>query len=149
MTQADGKAKWERPPEGMIKINTDGALFEDSNTNSYSMIVRNHAGDLVESKASCRQGTVNPEMAELMGIREALSWLKDKDYAGAIVETGLAMVQAIRSSTATLSYLGRVINECKSLLLLSLKHYPNVTLNFVKSTKLLTYYTRRNSNSIA
>ena len=88
MTQADGKAQWERPPEGMIKINTDGALFEDSNTYSYSMIVRNHAGDLVESKASCRQGTVNPEMAELMGIREALSWLKDKDYAGAIVETG-------------------------------------------------------------
>ena len=88
MTQADGKAQWERPPEGMIKINTDGALFEDSNTYSYSMIVRNHAGDLVESKASCRQGTVNPEMAELMGIREALSWLKDKDYASAIVETG-------------------------------------------------------------
>lgn len=31
MTQADGKEHWQRPPEGMIKINTDAALFTDSN----------------------------------------------------------------------------------------------------------------------
>lgn len=53
----------------MIKINTDGVLFEDSYTYNFSMVVKNHTGDLVEAKARCRQGTMDPEMAELMDIR--------------------------------------------------------------------------------
>lgn len=52
-----------------------------------------------------------------MGIREALSWIKDKSLTNVIVETDcLVAIQAIRSSEQMLSYFGRIIERCKTLL---------------------------------
>lgn len=45
MTQADGNENWELPQEGTIKVNTDVALFEDSNCYSFSMVARDHGGE--------------------------------------------------------------------------------------------------------
>ncbi|KAL8092543.1 hypothetical protein AgCh_034709 [Apium graveolens] len=45
MTQADGKERWERPVEGALKVNTDAAIFSDSNKYSYSLVARDHKGN--------------------------------------------------------------------------------------------------------
>lgn len=60
------------------------------------MIIINHTGELVEA----------------LGIREALSWLKNKEYVGVVVETDCGS----GNLAVTLSYLGRVIKDYKSLL---------------------------------
>lgn len=113
MTPEDDREHWECPKEGTVKINTDAAIFSDSNQYSYSMIARNHAGELMEAKASCKQGKVDPELAEAIGIREALSWLKGKPWTEVTMETNcLIVVQALRCSSVRLSYLGRVLDEC-------------------------------------
>lgn len=85
----------------------------------------------MEAISSCRSGSLNAEIAEAIGIREALSWVKSKNWPAAVLETDcLNVVQAIRCSSVNLSYLGRVVDECKQLLV-ELKS-RNVTLKFVK-----------------
>lgn len=149
MTQVDGKEHLERPHIGMIKINTDAALFEEFISYSYSMIARDHSGELVEAATYCRPGSLDPKMAEALGIKEALSWVKKKDCSGLVIESDcLTLIQAICSSSVTLLYLGRVVQDYKSLLV-SFKE-RNVMLNFVKRfAKKVAHYIRRTSSSIA
>lgn len=80
------------------------------------MVVRDHKGELVVAGTKCRDGRVSLELAEALGIKEALSWVKYQSAQPVIIETNcLSMLQAIRCSTVNLSYLGRVIDECKAL----------------------------------
>lgn len=131
MTQADGKERWECPVEGGLKVNTDATIFSDSNRYSYSLVACDQRGELLKARSSCKQGNVDPVLAEAMGVREALSWVKNKGWNAAVVETDcLAVIQEIRCSNITLSYYGRVLEECK--MLLSQLKERNIALNFVK-----------------
>lgn len=64
MTYEDGHEHWQPPPSDSVKINTDAAIFNDSNCYSHAFVVRNHAGDLVVAEAKCVQGQISPELAE-------------------------------------------------------------------------------------
>lgn len=131
MTQADGTEYWQRSPKRKIKINTDVALFKDSNSYSYSMVSRDSKGELKEAAAVCKQGELDPGLPEAIGNREALSWVKQKDWAVVVVGSDcLAVVQAVRCSSINRSYLVRLVDECIALLV-TLKE-RNVMLNFVK-----------------
>ncbi|XP_063936253.1 uncharacterized protein LOC135147271 [Daucus carota subsp. sativus] len=149
MTLNDGEVHWKPPHEGTIKVNTDAALFEDSNCYAYAIVARDHEGKLVEAMSSCRQGRVDPELAEAIGIREALSWIKAKAWPSVILETDcLTVTQAIRCSSINLSYLGRVIDECKHLLTELVNR--EVVLKFVKrSANSVAQFIARHSSSLA
>lgn len=67
MAQADGMEQWERPNADIIKVNTDVALFENSNSYSYSMLVRDSHGELVEAVTSSKHGSITLELAEAIG----------------------------------------------------------------------------------
>ncbi|KAL1833637.1 hypothetical protein ACET3Z_003288 [Daucus carota] len=145
----DGRVTWQAPMHNRVRINTDAALFSDTNRFSHAQVVRDHNGELVEAMSSCRQGTISPEAAEAMGIREALSWVKQKQKQDGVVETDcLVVVQWIRSSYATLSYVGRLVEDCKQLLM-DLQG-KNVMLRFVKrSANSVTHYLASYSSSLA
>lgn len=132
-----------------IKINTNATLFEESGTYSYSMVVRDHYGALVAATIHYKQGMLDPEMAEAFGVKEALSRVKEKAYSEVIIESDcLVLIQAIRSSSVTISYLGRIVKEFKDLLA-SLDEC-NVTLNFVKhSANKVAHFSATTSSSIA
>ncbi|KAL8133670.1 hypothetical protein AgCh_008927 [Apium graveolens] len=149
LTQADGDVRWQQPQTGTIKVNTDAALFEHTNSYSFAMVARDHSGSMLGALSSCRQGSINPELAEAIGIREALSWVKSKDWPTVIIESDcLGAIQAIRCSSVNLSYLGRVIDECKNLLV-DLRS-RNVTLKFVKrSANMVAHFLARYSSSLA
>ena len=84
-----------------------------------------------------------------MGVKEALSWIKESHLSNVSVETDcLAVVQAIRSRGATLSYFGRIINECKSLL--SVLEDRNVDVKFVKrSANKVAHFLVKSTYSLA
>lgn len=127
----DGTERWTPPIENQTKVNTDATIFKSSNLYSFAFAARDHKGDLVEARSSCRVGCTTPEYAESIGIREALSWIKGKQMANARVETDcLVAVQAIRGNAAMVSYFGVLIQECRDLSKeLGVK---DVVLNFVK-----------------
>lgn len=131
----------------IIKINVDAALFEDLGNYSFGCVARNGSGDLVEAISVCRAGSLDPETVEALGVREALSWIKQKLWKKVIIETDcLAVVQSVRSSISMMSYFGGLINECKRLL----EESSNVSLIFVRrSANNVAHYLARASYYVA
>ncbi|XP_074351743.1 uncharacterized protein LOC141690886 [Apium graveolens] len=74
----DGDELWTPPTENTTKINTDAAVYDSSNQYTYAFAARNYKGELLEARSSCKEGRTTPERAEAMGIREALSWIKER-----------------------------------------------------------------------
>ncbi|KAL8118188.1 hypothetical protein AgCh_015911 [Apium graveolens] len=149
MTPEDGRVAWQAPTYDRIKVNTDATIFSSLHRYSHAQVVRDHNGALFEAMSRCNPGIVSPDLAEATGIREALSWVKKEQKQDVIVETDcLAVVQWIRSSFVALSYLGRVINQCRELLL-GLKN-QNVMLRFVKrSANNVAHYLASYNSSLA
>lgn len=149
MTAEDGAEQWNTPSVDRIKVNTDAAIFEASKCFSFSVIARDHRGQLMEAFSRCRSGSVSPVMAETIGIKEAFSWVKKQELTGVVVEADcLVAIQAIRSSAVKLSYMGRIIEDCKNLLV-ELKDHQ-VSLIFVKrSANKVAHFIVRDTCSIA
>lgn len=63
LTQEDGNVHQNVPQINMIKINADAVIFGTSQCYSYSMVAKNHKGELSEAFSRCVQGSSNPEMA--------------------------------------------------------------------------------------
>lgn len=149
MSPEDGQEQWQLPVFNSVKINTDAALFKDPCRYNHAFIARDHTGTLVKAFSKCSLGKVSPDFAESIGIREALSWIMKEGLHNAVLETDcLLVVQLIRSSFSSLSYLGRVVQECRDLLA-SLKS-QNLVLRFVKrSANSVSHYLARYSSSLA
>ncbi|XP_074324121.1 uncharacterized protein LOC141661039 [Apium graveolens] len=145
MTHIDGDEHWCVPNDNMIKVNTDAAIFDNSQCFSFSAVARDHEGGLIEAISRCEGGQLASEVVEALGIKEALSWIKRKSWMEVVVETdSLVCVQAIRSGSVMLSYFGRVIAQCKQLPE-ELKD-RNVSLKFVKrSANKVTHYLARHT----
>lgn len=134
MTPSDGAEHRKKPTDNMIKVNVDAADFSSSNCFSFSYVARNQTGDLLEAKAKCQRGTVNPHVAEALGIREALSWIKNHNWNKVMLETYcLEAVQAIRSAAEMFSYIGRIICECKQHLIDQLRVFHYVLLDGLRT----------------
>uniref|UniRef100_A0A803PRX8 Reverse transcriptase zinc-binding domain-containing protein n=1 Tax=Cannabis sativa TaxID=3483 RepID=A0A803PRX8_CANSA len=104
-------------------------------------------GILVAAFAGVKHGKVSPDLAEIMGIREALSWLKNHTYTQATVETdSLVCAEATRNAEVFVSSFGSVVEDCKKIL----DSLINVSLLFVKcSSNCTAHFVARHSISLA
>lgn len=76
MTQVYGVEHWRVPNEDTIKVNTYVLLFKTSHCFSYSVVARDHTVELVEALSQCKQGSITPDVTELIDIRDTLNWIK-------------------------------------------------------------------------
>lgn len=113
----DGKELWTKPSQQTIKINLDAALFDSDNMVGYGLCARDHTGRLIDARAVCQRGRTSAVLAEALAFKEALSWIKSKQWHNVLIETDcLKVVQALRSSLTFTSPLGLVIADCKQLM---------------------------------
>lgn len=127
--EGDGQNLWVVPQVDYMKISVDAAIFTEYNASGMGLIVRDDKGELIQAKTKCTFGMLSANMAEAMAIKEALSWIKDKDWRKVVVETDcLTAVQAIRSKAPLLSPFGHVIQSCRNML----EDLNTVSLFFVK-----------------
>uniref|UniRef100_A0A803P625 RNase H type-1 domain-containing protein n=1 Tax=Cannabis sativa TaxID=3483 RepID=A0A803P625_CANSA len=143
LIEEDGWETWQRPPATKLKINVDAATFDNNGTFSFVCVARDANGSLVEAITRCQTRNTTLELAEAMGVREAISWIKQKAWYGTVVETDcLSVVQAIRSNLPFLSYFGSIISDCK----LFLEQMRDVSVNFIRrSTKRVAHSLARAS----
>uniref|UniRef100_A0A803NHM6 Reverse transcriptase zinc-binding domain-containing protein n=1 Tax=Cannabis sativa TaxID=3483 RepID=A0A803NHM6_CANSA len=85
----DGNEHWVKPQYNSIKINVDAALFEDHNRFGMSLVVCDHNGFLLQGRTRLFSGNVAAGIAEEMGFREALSWIKKQPICPIWIETNL------------------------------------------------------------
>ncbi|KAL8106197.1 hypothetical protein AgCh_029847 [Apium graveolens] len=79
---------------------------------------------------------VSSIMAEVLAIKEALSWIKSKGCNKVVVDSDcLTAIHAIRSKTRMVSPLGQVIQSCRNML--------------VESNTMSLFFVKRSANMAA
>ncbi|XP_060959189.1 uncharacterized protein LOC133030460 [Cannabis sativa] len=129
LTAADVGEQWT-PPDGIsVKINVDATIFDDGRRFGLGMVARSSDGLLIEGRMKYTTVQVEVAVAEAIGIREVLSWLKENRWPQVYIEIdSLCVVQAIHSSIDMISLFGSVIQDCKTML----ASLNNVVVSFVK-----------------
>ena len=61
LTDRDGKEEWSPPPVNFLKLNVDGASFEELNGFDTGMLVRNNRGIMEAGCTKLFQGKALPE----------------------------------------------------------------------------------------
>ncbi|KAM6571808.1 hypothetical protein CsatA_015888 [Cannabis sativa] len=77
--KGDGAVSWVKPIENVLKISVDATTFDHSSSYGFGLVARDHHGYLVEAKTVYRRGTMAPDMAEALAIKEASSWIKEHE----------------------------------------------------------------------
>nr|GMC79700.1 uncharacterized protein LOC109184133 isoform X2 [Ipomoea batatas] len=65
--------RWEKPPLGWFKVNTDAAVDSSTKVTGFGFIIRDSHGAFVAAARSSWKGILQPKIAEAIAIREALS----------------------------------------------------------------------------
>ncbi|XP_030477881.1 uncharacterized protein LOC115694919 [Cannabis sativa] len=143
----DGAERWTKSDMDIIKLNVDAAILEREEQYGFGIVARDHFGSCLEARTGSFGGVYPAAVIEALGIKEALSWIKAKNWSHVVIETDiLVVVQAVRSSQTLGSTFGLIIQDYR-LALLSL---PNVHLYFVKrSANRAAHYVARQSRFYA
>ncbi|XP_055959787.1 uncharacterized protein LOC130014852 [Mercurialis annua] len=121
----DGRVRWSPPKIGWLKVNVDAAVFSRNEGIGVGIVVRDWRGSLVQARLVKFHGNYSPRVAEAMGIREALSWLKDS--SNIIIESdAMEVILAIRNPSLIESDF--LIDDCLNLA----KQLCNVSFVFVR-----------------
>ncbi|CAH9078697.1 unnamed protein product [Cuscuta epithymum] len=80
-----GSKGWSCPGSGFLKVYVDASI--DGHCHGLSWVVRNAAGEFLAGGSKKGGGRCSPLEAELLGIREVLSWLKAQAWDSIEVES--------------------------------------------------------------
>ncbi|KAL8148945.1 hypothetical protein AgCh_006084 [Apium graveolens] len=130
--------KWKCPDPGTIKINMDASIFQNAQLFTVGMVMRNYLGEFLAGKNLCLPMADSVFEAEALGVREALSWIKDQQLHGTKVfveSDSLLTTKAIECDKVICLEVGEVIEECKQ----ALQNLSTVLVCFI----------RKNANRVA
>ncbi|XP_074352682.1 uncharacterized protein LOC141691828 [Apium graveolens] len=113
----DGAMSWVKPQGTEVKVNVDAALFNEHVSFGVGMVARDGRGDLLQARTVVLNGLVQPELTEVMAIKEVLSWMETNGWQEGVIETYcLVAAQAIRSKVEMHSPFGVIVRECRQVL---------------------------------
>ncbi|KAM0846858.1 hypothetical protein ACQ4PT_055376 [Festuca glaucescens] len=108
--------KWKPPPELVVCVNVDAALFPPEQRMGWGAVFRNHAGEFLLSCSEGLHGLPPPELAEAIAVRRAMSVARVRGFSRiAVVSDCLSVIQRILASAMDRSTLGAVINDINTL----------------------------------
>ncbi|KAK6117971.1 hypothetical protein DH2020_048286 [Rehmannia glutinosa] len=106
---------WCRPREGVFKINTDASVVKRGGSN-VGVVVRTHSGEAIKVLSQKYQQEFAIEIMEAIACREGLILAKELQLQHIEVETDCQqVVQAFHRKDLNLSYLGRVVDDIRTL----------------------------------
>lgn len=86
----------KRPPEGVYKINTDGATSDDGRKSSIGVIIRDSKGETVAGLCKLLPGNYTVMETEIMAVEVEILVAKELELQKVITETdSLPVVQSI------------------------------------------------------
>ncbi|KAL9433206.1 hypothetical protein AB3S75_028098 [Citrus x aurantiifolia] len=115
---AHGAVSWEKPEFGWVKRNVDAVVFASQERIELGCVIHNSDGRFFAARCVGRFGTFSAREAEALGIREALSWLKEYQLPCVIVEMDcLQVFQALTGVFYGPNGFGLIIEDCRELAL--------------------------------
>ncbi|CAH9073294.1 unnamed protein product, partial [Cuscuta europaea] len=107
------RTHWTKPEAGRVKLNVDAAVRADRC--GLGWVLRNENGDFLACAAKVWQGRLSPWEAELIGIREALSWVLECGWNCVDVETDATRAMAEIQNGSSISAAGVVAEDVRDI----------------------------------
>ena len=108
--------KWVRPPEGIMKINVDGAFKNETGQGGWGAVIRNEEGEVVKAGAGNISHTMDTFHAEMVAAREGIRLAAKAGMGHVIMKTDAMLVKfAMQNDGFRLSPLGGLIWEIKTM----------------------------------
>ncbi|XP_057791345.1 uncharacterized protein LOC131008488 [Salvia miltiorrhiza] len=123
---------WHSLQSGAVLCNVDAAFFSESNNVGIGIAIRSSEGNFIVGKVMTFVGLPKIVEGELVGIKEALSWLKELGYLQGRVESDcMQACEAIASGERNISEMGSLAAFCREELSLM----PGFQLQHVKRAR--------------
>ena len=112
-----GPSQWWQPPNGMMyKLHFDAAVFTDTSTSGFGLIIRNAGGEVMAAMLSKGHAIMDSEEAKVLACRRALEFVIEVGFSDLIVEGDSSNVmRSIVSSQADWSHLGNFYDDIRCL----------------------------------
>ncbi|XP_050217590.1 uncharacterized protein LOC126668430 [Mercurialis annua] len=115
LLEGDGSIRWFPPKHGWLKANVDAAIFSGGRGYGIGVIpckFRDESGAIVQARTSRFFGNISPRLAEAVGVREILSWLKD--CSNLVIEFD-AMELVLEIRNPSLADMDPVVGDCEAV----------------------------------
>ncbi|XP_074347318.1 uncharacterized protein LOC141686164 [Apium graveolens] len=119
--------RWYRPTHGWIKVNTDAAIFMEWSSTGVGSVIRDEYGQFIRARNQKMQALYSPREAEALGLKEALSWVKNLGYKRCVFETDVKELAEACINVQGNSYFHLVVLDFIDLF----KHFDEVLIDFV------------------
>lgn len=129
---------WVPPDPGSYKINVDASVYPGIDSFSIGLVLRDHGGTFIAGKFLNLRAPDSVFKAEMIGIREALSWIayRHMHEARIVIESDSQLaVRDIQNEEVMYLEVGEVIVSCCQ----KLRQFTYASVKFV----------RRNANRVA
>ena len=111
-----GEVSWRKPPNGVLKINTDGATGGDGVLSSIAVIIRDCRGQAVAALCRVLPGCFSVDDTEALAIEAGVLLARELDFQQIIIESdSLAVVQGISAKDYGGGF-GHIVNGIVNLL---------------------------------
>ncbi|KAM7459645.1 hypothetical protein LguiA_036639 [Lonicera macranthoides] len=139
------QVKWQKPPSCWVKCNVNASNF--SNSSGYGGIIHSSNEEFIAGNSGHIAGFRSFLMAEIMGIREVLSWLKNIQVEKVLIKAdSQIVVNALNRNEADSSSFRLVVDDCK-LLVDNIKQCKVVFIH--RSANGVAYYLARATISLS
>ncbi|CAH9145422.1 unnamed protein product, partial [Cuscuta epithymum] len=129
-------ARWKRPPIDFVKCNVDAAIFYNAKCVGFGCCIRNHVGRFYQARTAWINAEMSPREAEAWGLREAIKWVKQKDYTKVVFESDCKqLIDDLYGKRVDQSEYASLVQDCRDLL--------------VSNNDFCVVFTRRQANSSA
>ncbi|KAM7516245.1 hypothetical protein LguiA_005828 [Lonicera macranthoides] len=93
------------------------SMFASQKSTGFGGVLRDSCGTFIAAVQGIREGLASPLVAEAIGVREILSWLKQRGETCVIFECDSQLVvQAIANGREDVSMAGLIFQDCRALL---------------------------------
>ena len=109
--------KWTPPPDGWLMINVDAAIFKSPPRMGVGFVARNHKGDFIAASCQLVKRFDDPELAEAIAIRRAVSFSLENNFQQVVVASDCQnVIKKINSKVYDRSHVGIIIRDVKNLI---------------------------------
>ena len=108
---------WYPPLVHYLKCNVDSAFFTDLKLVGFGMCIRDETGRYVKGRTRTLHGTMAVREGEVLGLVDALRWVRSIGYQRAIFEVDAkCILDSLKDGRSNRSEYGSIVSSCRNLL---------------------------------
>ena len=107
---------WQKPPEGIIKVNADASFDDDVGYGSTRVVIRDHSGGVIAVAHSFISHVIDAPMAEAYALKEGLLLAQSIGGNRIIIQSDcMEVVEIMKEGGCSANSAAAIYDECITL----------------------------------